>query len=86
MKPEELLIPATEVEIADSIADSCRSTAMTIRRLAFQLDKANAELETTADKLSDVWIHLDAFARGETFTSEMAASILRHQKAPGWKS
>lgn len=44
------------------------------------------ELEMTADKLTDVWMLLDAYARGEPFTPEMAASLLRKQKAPGWKS
>jgi hypothetical protein len=51
-----------------------------------RLPNTSDELETTADKLSDCWIHLDAFARGEPFTSDMAKSILKHQQAPGWKS
>lgn len=47
------------------------------------------QLESTADKLSDVWLHLDSWARGEApslmFVWNAAASILRNQKAPGWE-
>jgi len=54
-------------------------------RLQLLLD----QLEDTADKLSGVWLHLDSWARGEApsleFVKDAAASILRHQKVPGWK-
>lgn len=49
----------------------------------------NKELEQTAGKLADLWIHLDSWARGEApsleFVQQAAASILRHQGCPNWK-
>jgi hypothetical protein len=44
-----------------------------------------AELESTANKLSDVWIQLDQYARGGKFTPEMAEMLLRQQKVQGWR-
>jgi hypothetical protein len=45
--------------------------------------------EATADKLSNVWLHLDSWARGEApsleFVKDAAATILRNQRCPGWK-
>jgi hypothetical protein len=55
-----------------------------------RLEKLESELEDTSNKLADVWLHLDSWARGEAtsldFVREAAASILRHQQAPGWKT
>jgi hypothetical protein len=64
-----------------------------IRALLKRMRKLEAELETAADKLSDLWIHLDAIARGEVCHASSkeramvwAQSLLRHQKAPGWRN
>ena len=64
-----------------------------VRKLEAENARLRGELETTADKLSDVWIHLDAYARGinvpiveEPFAPGMAAWLLRKQEAPGWKA
>lgn len=57
--------------------------------LESRVEKLDAECEVASGKLSDVWIHLDSWARGEApsleFVQEAAESILRHQQCPGWK-
>ena len=47
-----------------------------------------AELERTADKLSDCWLFLDAVAHSECLLAprQGAAALLRKQEAPGWKN
>lgn len=87
---EKLYLMASRVAMIDS--EAVRNLCASHERLRRELGGAEMvlasrtdELEQSADKLSGLWIHLDAYARGETFTAEMAKSILRHQQAPGWK-
>jgi hypothetical protein len=65
-----------------------------VERLLARLDAAEKrvkeleeELESTADKLSDCWLFLDAVADGDCLLSprDNAAKLLRRQAAPGWK-
>jgi hypothetical protein len=49
----------------------------------------DAELEATADKLSDCWLLLDEIARNApkmTIARAACEALLRKQQAPGWKS
>lgn len=64
-----------------------------ISRIEAEVWRLREELETTVNKLSDLWIHLDAYARGvnvpvvgQSFSPAMAAAILGKQQAPGWKA
>lgn len=53
------------------------------------LKELHKENEATAKKLSDVWIHLDSWARGEApnmeFIQAACKGILTYQQCPGWK-
>ena len=53
------------------------------------LASLETEREDVADKLSDCWLIFDSMARGEYpcigTMIEAAKSVLRNQKAPGWK-
>ena len=60
-------------------------------RLQGTVAALEAELEMTADKLSDCWLWLDAVARLHPESNSLdlirqgAARLLRRQQAPGWK-
>lgn len=45
--------------------------------------------EDASEKLSDLWIHLDSWARGEApsldFIRSACQSLLRNTQCPGWK-
>ena len=57
--------------------------------MAQRINHLGEERETVSDHLSDVWLHLDSWARGEApsleFVQDACKSILRHQSVPGWK-
>lgn len=58
------------------------SVSLTLRE---RISILGEDREQTADKLSELWIHLDMWARGDVqFTADAAKSILRKQKVPGW--
>lgn len=59
-------------------------------RLQGRVAALEAELEATADKLSDCWLWIDTAARLQDGSSidiirKSAARLLRKQQAPGWK-
>jgi len=63
--------------------------------LAYGVHAMAAEIDRLANALSDCWLLMDSVARGQSVTcpgipgnsiQEVAAALLRKQKAPGWKS
>lgn len=57
------------------------------QRVSESLKCVLAELEDTADKLSDCWIFLDQIARAShTPVSKACARLLKKHQAPGWKA
>lgn len=59
-------------------------------KLSAEVETLREEQEKIAEQLSDVWIHLDSWARGEApdieFIQKACKSILTHQQVPGWKT
>ena len=48
-------------------------------------EELEAELEMTADKLTDCWLFLDRLARGGSYAITEVVALLRKQECPGWK-
>ncbi|QDU03109.1 hypothetical protein V6x_28210 [Gimesia chilikensis] len=60
-----------------------------VEEIDFKRKSLSADLERVSNQLSDVWLHMDSWARGEAtsldFVQSACKSILKNQRAPGWK-
>lgn len=71
-----------------SVCEYCYPSDETEIKCACRVRSLEQEIESTANKLSDVWLLLDDIARSQRDSDQtrmMAAAVLMKQQCPGWK-
>lgn len=80
----------TIVKELTEVHAACMEHVRIRNEMGERIAKLEAELELTADKLSNCWLWIDTAARLQDgscieIIRKSAARLLRKQQAPGWK-